>query len=195
MNSKERSLGNGHAWFLSEIGYYPLKIMSQPTWFEWITVAAIILGPILALMIQRLIDFLREKKERRARLFLTLMSTRATQLAPDHVNALNSIDVVFSSWRDRNVRDAWHTVLAHLVTDTSKLDWQEKLNDLKVDLYREIGARVGYSFTTDYLKRQIYYPKYYGDMESDSLKLRKTLLNALTDEGLKIKIPLPKEPQ
>ena len=117
---------------------------------------------------------------------MTLMSTRATQIAPDHVNALNSIDVIFSGKRDQKVRDAWHAALAHLVTDTTQPGWQERLNDLKVDLYREIGARVGYSFTTDYLKRQIYYPKYYGDMEIDVLRIRKALTTALTEHGLKI---------
>src|SRR5712692_4084551 len=91
-----------------------------PTWFDWLTVVAIVAGPILALLAQRLIDRLREKKERRVRLFMTLMSTRATQLAPDHINALNSIDVVFSSGRDKRIRDAWHAVLKHLETDVSK---------------------------------------------------------------------------
>jgi hypothetical protein len=73
------------------------KYMPKPTWFEWITVAAIVLGPILALLSQRLLDRVREKKDRRVRLFFTLMSTRATPLAPDHINALNSIDVVFET--------------------------------------------------------------------------------------------------
>jgi hypothetical protein len=63
---------------------------------------------------------------------------------------------VFSDNSDQEVRDAWHNVLAHLGTDANSAGWQEKLNDLKVDLFREIGVRVGYKFTTDYLKRQIY---------------------------------------
>jgi len=157
-----------------------------PSWFDWLTVAAIVLGPILAIATQRLIDFLREKKDRRVKLFLTLMSSRATQLAPDHINALNSIDVVFSGKRDQTVRNTWHMLLEHLIKDANQAGWQERVNDLKVDLYREIGVRVGYSFTTDYLKRQIYYPIYYQDMEVDNLKLRKTLLNVLTECGLKI---------
>jgi hypothetical protein len=163
--------------------------MTEPMWFEWVTVAAIILGPILALLIQRLIDVLREKRGRRAHLFLTLMATRATQFAPDHINALNSIDVVFSGNRDRKVREAWRAVLPHLNSDPEKPDWQDRVNDLKVDLYRELVLRVGYaSITTDYLKRQVYYPKYYADQESENLKLRSALLSALTDEGLRIKM-------
>jgi len=62
------------------------------------------------------------------------------------------------------------------------------LADLKVDLFREIGTRVGYIFTTDYLKRQIYYPTHYGDIEEDSIRIRKALSHALTDDGLKVRL-------
>lgn len=96
--------------------------MAKPTWFECITLAAIMLGPVLALFTQRLLDHLRENKERRVQLFLTLMRTRATPLAPDHVNALNSIDVVFDGGRDQKVRDAWSKLLAHVVKDTAQPD-------------------------------------------------------------------------
>ena len=160
----------------------------NPTWFDWLTVAAIVAGPVLALLTQRILDGIREKRERRVRLFLTLMSTRATPLAPDHINALNSIDVIFGGNRDQPIREAWHTVLSHIVTDASKSDWNEKYADLKVDLFREIGKRVGYNFSTDYLKRQIYYPIYYGEMEKDQLQIRKALTNILGDDGLKIKV-------
>jgi hypothetical protein len=33
-----------------------------PTWFEWLTVAAIILGPVLALWVQRVLDRIRERR-------------------------------------------------------------------------------------------------------------------------------------
>jgi hypothetical protein len=63
-----------------------------------------------------------------------------------------------------------------------------------VDLFREIGVRVGYSFSTDHLKRQVYYPKHFGDIEADNLRLRTNLANALTGDGLKIQlVSNPKE--
>lgn len=157
-----------------------------PTWFNWLTVAAIVAGPILALLTQRLLDFLRDKRAQRLQLFMTLISTRAAQLAPDHIKALNSIDIVFDRNSDKRVRDAWHAALRQLTADPTQPDWQERVNDLKVDLYREIGSRVGYDYTTDYLKRQAYLPRFYGELDADNLRLRKTLLNALTDAGLKI---------
>jgi len=141
--------------------------MHPPTWFEWLTLAAIVLGPALALFTQRMLDRIREKKERRVQIYLTLMRTRATPLALDHVNALNSIDVVFNGQRDRKIRAAWANILAHVNTDANQSNWQERYNDLKVDLLREMGRRVGYDFSTDYLKRQFYHPALYGNMEAD----------------------------
>jgi hypothetical protein len=169
--------------------------MSSPTWFEWITVAAIVLGPVLALFSQRVLDRLREKKERRVQLFLTLMRTRATPLAPDHVNALNSIDVVFDSDPDQKIREAWRKLLNHIMADTNHPTWQERFNDLKVELLKEIGLRVGYSFDIDYLKRQVYYPKAFSDIEADALQLRTTLTKALTEDGLKVQLVAPDKPK
>jgi hypothetical protein len=169
--------------------------MSSPTWFEWITIAAIVLGPILALLTQRVIDRIREKRERRVQLFLTLMRTRATPLAPDHVNALNSIDVVFDGDRDQKIREAWRKPLSHAVADASQPTWQERYNDLKVELFREIGLLVGYSFDIDYFKRQVHYPKAFGDIEADAVRLRTSLTKALTEDGLKVQLVTPEQPK
>ena len=95
---------------------------THPTWFDWITVAGIILGPIFALFAQRALDWMREKKKQRLAIYFTLMSTRATPLHPDHVRALNSIDTVFSRRSDQDVRAAWTKLLAHVGTDASLPD-------------------------------------------------------------------------
>ena len=44
---------------------------------EWITVAAIICGPILAVQAQKWIETAREKRNRRLNVFKRLMATRA----------------------------------------------------------------------------------------------------------------------
>lgn len=159
-----------------------------PTLVEWLTIAAIILGPVLALLAQRVLDFIREKKKQRVNLFLTLMATRLSPLAPAHVQALNSIDVVFSRRGDQKIRDAWRKVLDQINVDPNTAGWLDKLNDLKVDLYQVMGARVGYTFTTDYLKRQAYLPRHYTDTETDAIHIRQTLAKILTDEGLKVRV-------
>jgi hypothetical protein len=160
---------------------------------DLLTIIAIILGPVLALLTQRVLDLLREKKNRRAQLFFDLMSSRATPLAANHINALNSIDFVFDRWRDHKVRSAWREVMNQLnkAPGAELVQWTDRLNDLKVDLFRAIGKRIGYNFSTDYLKRYIYYPSYYGQMEADLLTIRKALTTALTDNGLNVKLIEP----
>jgi hypothetical protein len=164
---------------------------------ESLTIVAIIAGPILALGAQRVLDRIREKKKRRVDVFLTLMSTRASQLAPAHIQALNSIDVIFKRrWRDRSIRDAWHKVLEQVSSDVTKEGWSERVNDLKVDLYQAMGRRVGYNFSIDYLKRQVYLPKHYTDLEQDQLILRQRMVKVVTDDGIKVVViqePLKKD--
>src|SRR3989442_4134092 len=123
--------------------------MPKPGWFEWLTIAAIVLGPVLALLAQRALDRIREKKKQRVGLYLVLMSTRAQPLSPAHVQALNSIDVVFNRRRkDKAIRAAWEKWFAHAVTPpptpsaAPTLGRGERLNDLKVELYQAIGAHV-----------------------------------------------------
>jgi hypothetical protein len=159
---------------------------------EILTVAAILLGPILALWTQRLLDRLREKRNRRAGIFFTLMATRAAPLSPGHVQALNSIDLVFNRRRDRDIREARQKLLDHLgAADKTTADWATRILDLKVDLFQRIGKRVGYSYDVDYMKRQIYFPQAHVDSEADLLSIRQTLAKVLTDDGIKVIVQAP----
>jgi hypothetical protein len=156
------------------------------TRYEWLTITAIVLGPILALFAQRVLDTLRETKKRRVGLFFTLLTTRASPLAQAHVQALNSIDIVFAKDGDRPIRDAWQRVREQMSLDPTRPDWFDRLNDLKCDLLQVMGGAVGFDFTVDYLKRQGYLPKHYTDMEQDQLVIRQRMAKALTDDGIKV---------
>jgi predicted metalloendopeptidase len=91
---------------------------------DWITIAAIIIGPILAVQAQKILEALRYKKQRRLTLFHTLMSTRATRLSNEHVAALNMIDIEFygrkifgvrfQTPREKSVTNAWKNYNDHL---------------------------------------------------------------------------------
>jgi len=160
---------------------------------EWLTLSAIILGPILALWMQRVLDGIRGKKNQRLQLFLTLMGTRATPLSTAHVNALNAIDSVFNRKRDRKVREAWEKTLLHIGKTPAPPDtqqwqqWVDRLNDLKIDLYQVMGKAVGYTYSADYLKRQIYLPRGFTDSEAEAGIIRQTLAKALI-EGAKVRL-------
>jgi hypothetical protein len=166
----------------------------HPSWFDWITVAAIVAGPILALFAQRLLDWLREKKERRARIYFTVMSLRAVWLNPDSLRALNSIDTIFDRKGDKPVRDAWARVIAHVSTPVPNAQqlpneaqqWSNRLLDLRVDLYQLLGKAVGYNHTVDYIKTQVYNPQYHVDVELEQMQIRKQFAKAITDDGLKV---------
>ncbi|MCG0019452.1 DUF6680 family protein [Vibrio parahaemolyticus] len=62
---------------------------------DWITIGAVIIGPILAVQAQKIIENITERKRRKLQLFHTLMETRATRLSGAHVSALNMIDLEF----------------------------------------------------------------------------------------------------
>ena len=127
-------------------------------------------------------------------IFFRLMATRASPLSPGHVEALNSVDLVFNRTRgrDRGIREARAKLLDHLdATNKTTADWGTRMLDLKVDLFQRIGKRVGYSYDVDYMKRQIYFPQAHVDSEADLLSIRQTLAKVLTDDGIKVIVQVP----
>jgi hypothetical protein len=170
----------------------------HPSWFDWITVAAIVLGPILALFAQRVLDWIREKKKQRVQVYLTAMAFRSLWLHIDSIRALNSIDTVFDKRRDKPVRDAWAAVIAQAYVprpldpdQAGQQAWDQRLLDLRMDLYQRLGTAVGYDHTLDYVKNHGYTPKHYGDVENELAAIRKGLGKVITNDGLKIVVNEP----
>jgi hypothetical protein len=83
--------------------------MATFTISDGLLILATIAGPILAVQAQKWVERATEKRRQRLMIFTTLMNTRATRLAPDHVQALNMIDLVFNgkNAKDKAVIDAW----------------------------------------------------------------------------------------
>lgn len=102
-------------------------MLTPDQWLTVVTVAAIIFSPLIALEIQKRLDDRRAKFDRKMSIFRKLMTTRATQLSPAHVEALNSIEVEFYalSGPDKKVLDAWRLYINHL---NSKAGQGEALN-------------------------------------------------------------------
>src|SRR5690606_5203216 len=63
---------------------------------EIINVLAIVLGPILAVQIQKWLERQKENKQRKVEIFIALMDTRCNVLSHHHVEALDRIDLEFS---------------------------------------------------------------------------------------------------
>jgi hypothetical protein len=121
----------------------PLKLTGPPFTGRWqrdapersivetmtiLTIIAIILGPLLALWLQRMAENSREKKQNKFLVFKTLMTYRATPLNYQYVQALNLIDVVFNakSHEEKAVRAAWSVLLDHLNINKGQPDFARK---------------------------------------------------------------------
>lgn len=159
----------------------------QPTWYEYLTIAALILfGPVFALFSQRALDWFRERADGKKKLYFTLMKTRAVFFSDEHVQALNSIDVIFA--KEKSIRDLWKKCLVHLATDENLPGWQDTLTTLRVDLYQAIGNKLGYPYTTDYIKSGIYFPTRHQNMIIAQNKVLEGFARAVEDGVLKVKV-------
>jgi hypothetical protein len=166
-------------------------------------ISATLFSPLIAVQVQKVLEHRRDRKERRLRIFRVLFTTRATRLAPQHVEALNLIDVEFyERQRDwfrenksfRKVRSAWRAYLDHLGNSCPEEKQQqavflERREDLFIDLLYEMALALGYDdFDKTYIKKQMYLPVAHGELESDQLVIRKSLTSILSGKS-----PIPIE--
>ena len=141
---------------------------------EWILVAAIIVGPFLAVLSQLCWQRRKEKRDLKVWVFGTLMSLRAVPLAPDYIRALNYIDVVF--YKDGNVRKKWEALLGYFASEAYKRDAAEqdvpdRGRDLAAKLMAEMAKDLGYQYDHTHIKEKAYYPKLHGDLQAHTLQL------------------------
>jgi hypothetical protein len=133
---------------------------------EWITVAAIVLGPILAVQVQKLIERTTEEKRERFFIFKTLMRSRGNIMSREHVDALNMIPLVFSKKNetDAQVRRKWEIYLNHLNspypvdgTEAVKLAFGKDNLKCLIDLLIALAKAFGYQFDEEDINR-VYSP-------------------------------------
>ena len=156
--------------------------MQQSTVLALTTIAAIIIGPIVALWLQRISERRRDRRNRKLVIFKELMATRATRVSPRHVDA-NAIEVEFSegSAGDKGVLEAWRLYLDHLGDGDSgdEQRWTDKGNDLFTDLLYEMSRALQYDFSKITLKKNVYSPRAHGDLELDQHLLRKYVVEMM----------------
>lgn len=166
--------------------------MDLPTWS---IVLATLLAPLVAVHIQRHLDILREQRQRRKRVFETLMATRMARLSGDHVRALNMIDIEFdpsNSRRgsrrhqlDRKVIDTWRVYYDHLgqplhsdsVEEHKRR--RERTDELFVDVLASMSTALDYHFDRVVLHRGCYAPQGHADLENEQTMIRKGVVDLL----------------
>lgn len=168
----------------------------------WITIPAIIIGPILAVQAQKFVEKIKETHQRKASIFFALMATRAISLrtAPEHVRALNMIDLSFGhqskidlsfgqrAKKEKPVVDAWSNYLDHLSqsidqkTEAEMAVLAERSNELFTELLYAMSVALGYNFTKVHLKRAVYYPRAHSDAELVQGYIRDSLIKILSGQ-------------
>lgn len=142
-------------------GDYAAPFPVHQSWFDMLTGLAIFWGPVVVLW--RLVDWWCDKYRVRFRTYKQVMRYRPVWFQADSLQVLNSIDVVFRRRKDKPIRDAWASVNEHVNTKRpdENLDakgaqaWDNRLIDLRANLYQLMGVAVGYNYTLDYIKRRM----------------------------------------
>lgn len=160
---------------------------------DWAVIGATLLGPILAVQAQKAVEAFRERRGRKTRLFEQLMATRASRVSPEHVRALNMIDLVFygerllgvqrRSAKEQRVLDAWKEYLDHLNNrgdDEQLMHWIAKGDELFTNLLYGIAEDIGFKFDRVQLKRGSYSPIAHGELEAEQTELRRATLSLVT---------------
>ena len=150
---------------------------------DWLVVLATLLSPLIALQVSEQITRRRQVRDEQFRVFKTLMSTRASNLDPRHVECLNLIDVVFhsSSKKEVEIRRLWKQYLHHLGDrNYSKESWGAKRVELLVELLHSMANFLGYDFDKTHITTQCYYPDGYGDLENEQGTIRRAWAEILS---------------
>lgn len=159
---------------------------------EWITVIALILGPLLAIALQLGFEKRREERKRRMQVLDTLMSFRGRIFHSDCVQAVNRIDLVF--YHNSEVRQKYAVFYAHLDSDSMKSEEPSpeavsKADDLAAELISEMAKDLGYSFDHTVIKRRAYHPRWFNREIQFLMKSRAALVPLLEGKSsIRVKI-------
>lgn len=149
---------------------------------DWLMIAVVLAGPIIAVQLTRSLDDRREIRERKLGIFKTLMATRAYNISWTHVEALNRIDLEFERGnpKERAVLDAWKEYLDLLgTTNLSPDQWATKRVDLLVELLHKMALVLNYDFDKTHIKNSSYAPRAHGDIDSQQEALRRMTIELL----------------
>ena len=165
---------------------------------ELLTIAAIVIGPIAAVQIEKRLEARRERSRLRTDLFKTLMVHRASPLAHENVAALNSITMVFHGKRFERVRSRWRTLLnhfgAHPDPNLSRFNealvvWTAKRNELTGELLQEMGRSLGFDFDDVEIQSGSYFPQGHGSQDLENQIIREGAVRILTgDQPLNVRV-------
>jgi len=166
--------------------------MENVTISDTLIILATLLSPLIAVQVQKWIERAYERRQAQLSIFYSLMATRATRLAPEHVQALNRIDLEFgkTKWRRQSLRakevtNRWRIYADHLNdladnhTQIQLEAWIKRGDDLFINLLAAIASALGYTFDEVQLRRGIYHPRGHTETEIRQEVIQRALADIL----------------
>jgi len=149
----------------------------------WITVLAILLSPIIALLITMYLQTRKDRKTAQMYLFNTLIATRHSPITEETVRALNMIEVLF--YDKPKVRQLWREYFEMLYNEglNNPLGWEQRQKK-NIELIYEMGKCLGYGKEISHLDvERVYYPVGLGQQRVRVEELITELLRVLKASG------------
>lgn len=140
-----------------------IEVLSKIELRDWITIAAILLGPVLAVIAADRIRIRSEVRERRIKIFRTLLTTRGQPFSLTRVEAINLVGIEFSPdiRKERATFFAWRDYAKHLdheMDPTTQSDWEKEESNLLDNLLLQMSSQLGYELSKSHLEEASYYP-------------------------------------
>jgi hypothetical protein len=148
-------------------------------WLGLAVVFATLLGPILAVIVTRWIDNKRAEKNRQLEIFRALMQTRRAPLLPDHVNALNLVEIEFHSVP--SVLIAYNDLMKFVNTPAPPDEqWPVHHRSYLTKLLSAMAKYLGYKIEQLAVLEGGYYPTGWGTSDEQQLALRLGFIELLS---------------
>jgi hypothetical protein len=144
---------------------------------------ATLMGPILAVQIQRRIDRHKAQYDRRVGIYRTMMIERLSLSAPN-LAAFNAIPLEFQGVE--SVLNAWREYLDHMEKAQDE-NWMNNRIDLFFALMQKIAHKLNFESDFVRIKKDYYSPKRNAIVESEQEQIRQGLAKLLSGTG---KLPL-----
>lgn len=110
---------------------------------------ATLFGPILAVVVTRVVDKMRERRDGKLRIFRILMSTRRMRISLDHVSALNQVEIEF--YGNNKVISGWRQYMEHLsrppAPNAPWNKWNDDADTILAKLLSEMATDLGFNIS------------------------------------------------